>query len=409
MFNYLSPLNKIRKSVTMNTVSTQKFRHSGYGRLLWLILPAVLYYGCEAAASRSNLAPQSPALPVISVEAKTANTYRQYNTSLEGTEELEIRPQVSGYLEKIYVDEGAHVQKGQPLFKIDDNLYRQQLNNAEASLLAAKADLEKAQINLAKLEPLVQHSVVSDVQLREAQAARDAAKAAVEQAQAVVGTARINLGYTFIKAPAEGYVGRLPFKQGSLVGKNTSDALTTLSAVGHIYAYFSMSEADFLNFKHQFPGKTIKDKIEELPLVELVMADDSIYPEKGRVEAMMGKFDKTMGTIGFRAVFPNENGLLRSGNTGEVRISHPEKNLLVPQKSTYTLQDKVFVFTVGKDHKVTSTPITVSAKIGHYYLVSNGIQPGDKIVYTGLDQLTDKTLIQPNIISVDSLLQADPL
>jgi membrane fusion protein (multidrug efflux system) len=355
------------------------------------------------------MAVQKPTIPVVSIEAKTATTYRQYNTSLEGSQEVEIRPQVSGYLEKIYVDEGAHVQKGQPLFKIDDKLYRQQLNNAEASLSAAKADLEKAQINLTKLEPLVQHEVVSDVQLQEAKAARDAAKASVEQAQAVVSAARINLGYTLIKAPAEGYIGRLPFKQGSLVGTNTSEALTTLSAVGQIYAYFSMSEADFLAFKHEFPGETITDKIAQLPPVELVMADDSIYPQKGKVEAMMGQFDKTMGTIGFRAVFPNEDGLLRSGNTGEVRIPHQVKNLVVPQKSTYTLQDKIFVFTVGKDDKVVSTPISVSAKIGHYYLVNKGVQPGEEIVYTGLNELSDKILIQPKVISLDSLLQADPL
>lgn len=393
----------------METRNRKKISRASYSRLLWLILPAVLYYSCEVAASKTNMAVQKPTIPVVSIEAKTATTYRQYNTSLEGSQEVEIRPQVSGYLEKIYVDEGAHVQKGQPLFKIDDKLYRQQLNNAEASLSAAKADLEKAQINLTKLEPLVQHEVVSDVQLQEAKAARDAAKASVEQAQAVVSAARINLGYTLIKAPAEGYIGRLPFKQGSLVGTNTSEALTTLSAVGQIYAYFSMSEADFLAFKHEFPGETITDKIAQLPPVELVMADDSIYPQKGKVEAMMGQFDKTMGTIGFRAVFPNEDGLLRSGNTGEVRIPHQVKNLVVPQKSTYTLQDKIFVFTVGKDDKVVSTPISVSAKIGHYYLVNKGVQPGEEIVYTGLNELSDKILIQPKVISLDSLLQADPL
>jgi membrane fusion protein (multidrug efflux system) len=395
----------------MKPVSTKTIHQAGYSRLWWFILPVLLYYGCETAASKSNIPGQKHAsLPVINVEARTATTYRKFSTSLEGTKDVEIRPQVSGYLEKIYVDEGAHVQKGQPLFKIDDKLYRQQLNNAEASLLAAKADLETAQINLAKLAPLVQHRVISDVQLREAQAARDAANASVAEATAVVGSARINLGYTLIKAPAEGYIGKLPFKQGSLVGKNTSEALTTLSAIGHVYAYFSMSEADFLAFKHQFAGETIEDKIKQMPPVDLVMADGSIYPEKGKVETVLGRFDKTMGTISFRAVFPNKNGLLRSGNTGEIKIPHLVKDdLVIPQTATFELQDKVFVFAVEKGNKVTSVPISVSAVSGHYYLISKGIQPGEKIVFTGLDRLRDGMVIQPQNISLDSLLQADPL
>jgi len=398
------------KVKTMNTASTKGNHPRGFSYLLWLVLAAVLYYGCEAAASKNNTAMQNPVLPIFNVEARAATTYREYNASLEGTKDVEIRPQVSGYLEKVYVDEGAHVHQGQPLFKIDDNLYRQQLNNAQASLLAAKAELEKAQINLAKLQPLVQHQVVSDVQLREAEAARDAAKAAVEQAKAVAAAARINLDYTFIKAPAEGYIGRLPYKQGSLVGKNTSEALTTLSAIGQIYAYFSMSETDFLAFKHQFSGETIEDKIKQLPAVELVMADDSIYPEKGKVETVLGQFDKTMGAISFRVVFPNKNGLLRSGNTGKIKIPHLVKgDLVVPQESTFELQNKVFVFAVGKGNKVSSVPIAVSAKSGGYYLVSKGIQPGEKIVFTGLDRLHEGMVIQPQKISLDSLLQADPL
>lgn len=394
----------------MKTQNTTKIHRAGYAHLLLLIFPALLYYSCETAMSKNNPAAKKAALPVIAVETRNATTYREYNTSLEGSQDVEIRPQVSGYLEKIYVDEGDHVQKGQPLFKIDDNIYRQQLNNAKASLLAANAQLEKARINLSKLRPLVQHEVVSDVQLREAQAALNAANATVAQAKAAVSTAKINLGYTLIKAPAEGFVGRLRLKEGSLVGKNTATALTTLSSVDDIYAYFSMAEADFMAFKNQFPGKTIEDKIKQLPPVELVMADGSIYPQKGKVTAMMGQFDETMGTIGFRAVFANKNGLLRSGNTGAVRIPRPVNDkLVVPQKSTYTLQDKIFVFTVGKDNKVASTPITISAKIGHYYLVRKGLQPGEKVVYTGLNRLSEGVLIQPQIISLDSLLQVDPL
>lgn len=394
----------------MKTRNTHKTFTRSYGYLLYLLATAVLYYGCEVAASKTNTSPVPTTLPVLAVESRTATTFRVFNTSLEGTEDLEIRPQVNGYLQKIYIDEGQHVQKGQPLFRIDDNLYRQQLKSAKASLLAAEARQEKAQIDLDKLQPLVQHDIVSDVQLQEAQAALNSAKATVAQAKAAVNTAAINLGYTLIKAPAEGFVGRLPFKTGSLVGTSTVKALTTLSSVNKIYAYFSMSEADFLSFKDQYAGKTIKEKIAQMPPVKLVMPDGTIYPQQGKVEAIMGQFDETMGTIEFRAVFTNTNGLLRSGNTGEIQIPHPIiSDLVIPQKSTFTLQDKVFVYSVNNGHKAVATPITVSAKIGHYFLVNEGLKPGQKIVYTGLSRLHEGALIQPKTISLDSLLRVDPL
>jgi membrane fusion protein (multidrug efflux system) len=406
-FYFQNQFLKTMKKMQASTIRKEFMKN--YKSFLWLLLPAILFYGCERATSKSNTS-QDPLIPVISLVTKPAVTYREYSTSLEGSKDVEIRPQVTGYLEKIYVDEGAHVKSGQPLFRIDDAPYREELKNAQANLLVAKAKLESAEINLTKLTPLVENHVVSDVQLKAAQATRDAAKASVQQAEAVVSNAQINLGYTLIKAPADGYLGRIPFKKGSLVEKNAPEALTVLSAVDHIYAYFSMSETDFLKFKHQYSGNTIEDKIRQLPPVELIMADDSIYPQKGRVETVLGQFDKTMGTISFRAIFPNESGLLRSGNTGKIKIPHPVTGcVIVPRASTFELQDKIFVFALGKGNKVSGTPITIAAESGHYYLVSKGIQPGDKIIYTGLERLREGVVIQPHHISLDSLLQADPL
>jgi membrane fusion protein (multidrug efflux system) len=308
------------------------------------------------------------------------------------------------------VDEGAQVKKGQLLFKIDPQPYIEQLNNANAIYMAAKASLEDAEINVNKLVPLVQNNVISDVQLKSAQAALDVAKANVAQTSAAVQSARINLGYTSITAPASGYIGRIPYKTGSLVGRSTTDALTVLSETKDVRAYFSMSELNFQQFKEQLPGNTIAEKIKQMPPVELVLATDSVYAQKGKVELAEGQFDKTTGTINFRATFPNAQGLLRSGNTGKIRlVRNLGSSIVIPQEATFELQDKIFVYAVGDSNKVASKPITVAGTSGNYYLVQSGVNQGEKIVYTGLERLRDGAVIQPQPMSMDSLLKAKPM
>ena len=376
-----------------------------------LITLAVFISGCNSSAGNpayGNMPP--PALPVLTVNNQAATTYKEFSASLEGSKDIEIRPQVDGYLDKIYVDEGAHVRKGQILFRINDRPFREQVNNAKATLAAAKANLANAEINVAKLTPLVQNNVISDVQLKTAKASQDAAAASVAQAQALVSNAEINTGYTVITAPADGYVGRIPYKTGSLVGTTTPEALTVLSAVKEVYAYFSFSEKDFLEFSNQFPGNTIEEKLKQIPPVDLVLADNSIYPLKGKVETVSGQFNNSMGAISFRAAFPNTNGLLRSGNTGKIRIPQVISSaIVIPQESTFELQDKVFVFVVADSNKVASVPINVAGTSGNYYLVGKGINPGQKIVYSGLDRLKDGAVIQPEQFSMDSLLKVRPL
>ncbi|HEX7845240.1 MAG TPA: efflux RND transporter periplasmic adaptor subunit [Chitinophagaceae bacterium] len=351
-----------------------------------------------------------PNLPVLTVASVPATTHREFSASLEGIKDVEIRPQVDGYIDKIYVDEGAYVRKGQLLFHINDRPFREQVNTANAALAAAKANLVNAEINVSKLTPLVQNNVISDVQLKTAQASYDAAKANVAQAQAMVQSASVNLGFTLIKSPADGYVGRIPHKTGSLVGLNTAEALTVISEIKEVYAYFSFSENDFLQFKNQFAGTTIEDKIKKMPPPELVLADGSVYGHKGRVQTVTGQFDNSVGAISFRAVFPNPDRLLRSGNTGKVRIPQLLSNVIVvPQESTFEIQDKVFVFAVGDSNKVASKPIVISGKTPAYYFVSSGLQAGEKIVYTGTGNLQDGMMIVPQPITMDSLLKAKPL
>jgi len=376
-----------------------------------MIISAFIFYACKQKTGGAGY-PQMPPqeLPVITVSSVPATTYQYYTASLQGSRDIEIRPQVDGYINNIYVDEGARVKKGQLLFKIDPQPYLEQLNNANALYMAAKASLEDAEINVNKLVPLVENNVISEVQLKSAQAAYNVAKANVAQTSAAIQSARINLGYTSITAPANGYIGRIPYKMGSLVGRSTPDPLTVLSETKDVHAYFSMSELNFQQFKDQFAGSTIEEKIKQMPPVELVLATDSAYSQKGKVELAEGQFDKTTGTINFRATFPNAQGLLRSGNTGKIRIVRNLGNsIVIPQEATFELQDKIFVYAVGDSNKVASRPITVAGTSGNYYLVLGGVNQGEKIVYTGLDRLRDGAVIQPRPMSMDSLLRAKPM
>src|SRR5690606_12467984 len=371
-----------------------------------IVLPFLVFMeACSTSAGNEQHAEALQRLPVVTLQPQRATTYDEYPAALEGSKDIEIRPQVEGQLEHIYVDEGAYVVQGQPLFRINARVYTEQLNNAKASLAAAEANLVNARIDVSKLTPLVKNQVLSDVQLDAALAAERVAEANVQQAKAVVESAQINLSYTVISAPVAGYIGRIPFKMGSLVGTATPQPLTVLSEIRNVFAYFSLSENDFIAFKKRVAGTSMAEKISHLPPVELVLSDGSTYPEKGTVQLVSGQFDNRTGTITFRAVFPNEHGLLRSGNTGKIRVSHVSPSVIrIPQEATFERQDKVFVFALADSNRVESRPIPITGRSGNYYLVEDGVEPGDRIVYAGLDRLQEGTRIIPEPLKPDSLL-----
>lgn len=379
--------NQKQKTITIKTIIMKK--------VITLSLMALFLASC---ADKNAGAPASaPAtLPVLDIAYQSTTTDTEYPVAIQGKTDVEIRAQVSGTLDKIYVDEGAYVTAGQPLFKINDNPYRQQYNNATASLNAAEAAAINAQLEVEKLLPLVQNKVVSDYQLKTAKANLAIAKATVAQSKAVLATAQINLGYTVIKAPVNGYIGRLPRKQGSLISPADPEALTKLSDIKEVYAYFSLSENDFINFKSQYKGNSVNDKLKGLAPVSLVLSDNTIYAEKGKIDMVDGQFDKTTGAITLRAKFPNDNALLRSGNTGRVKISMQHQNaIVVPQEATIEIQDKIYVFLVDKKNAVTRQPVVVSAKSGTDYLIKEGIATGDRIVLKGFENLPDGATIIP--------------
>jgi membrane fusion protein (multidrug efflux system) len=359
-----------------------------------LVAASLLGSGCGKKEDQGNS--KIPSLPVMKVESTSAAVSSDYSARLEGRVDVEIRPQVDGVLQGILVKEGDMVRKGQPLFTIDDSVYREQYNTALAAQHAAEAQATVAHVNTEKLVPLVENKVVAPVQLTTSRAQEMSAKASAEQAAAMARVARINLGYSVIKAPVGGYIGRIPFRQGNLLTKNQAQALTTLSDVGTMYAVFSISEAEFARFKNQYAGSTIQEKIGNVPPVNLTLSDGTVYEHLGKLESVSGEFDQATGSIALRAAFPNSEGLLRSGNSGTVSLrSNYNGVLLVPQSATVDLQDKLFVFVLQAANKVRKQVITVSGKSGSNYIVTDGLKSGDTIVTAGIDKLPEGAVIKP--------------
>ena len=269
---------------------------------------------------------------------------------------------------------------------------------------SAEGALAHASLEVDKLTPLVENKVVSDYQLKVAKTSYQVALSNLQHATALVAAARINLGYTLIKAPLSGYISRLIKKQGSLINPQDVQPLTLLSDVHQVHVYFALAETDFIRFKTQYAGATLQEKISNLPAISLILSDQSIYTSPGKVDMVDGQFDKTTGSITLRASFPNVGGVLRSGNTGKVRLPLKHTNVaLVPQAATLELQDKVFVFTVGDSNKVNKQHIQIIGKSGTNYLVQEGVRSGDRIVTEGLGHLQEGQAIQPQPIKPNTV------
>lgn len=366
-----------------------------------LIATSIVLYGCgdnNAAAP----AAQAVSLPVLSIAAGDAVTYQEYPVAVEGRVNVEIRPQVDGYLDKVFVDEGAFVRKGQSLFKINENRYRELLNNAQGAANAAEAAVINAKLEVEKMTPLVEGKVISEYQLKTAKASLKIAEANRKQAEAAVASARINVGYTLITAPVDGYITRLPKKQGSLVSAADPAPLTLLSDISEVHAYFSLGESEFITFRDRNSGGSLNDKLKNLPPVSLILANNSVYGEKGKIDMVDGQFDKTTGAITLRASFPNAKSLLRSGNTGRVRLGITHNNaIVIPQSTTVEVQDKIFVYAVDKDNKVTKIPVNILAKSGTDYVIKDGLKSGDRIVFKGFENLQDGAVIVPEKVAAE--------
>ena len=315
---------------------------------------------------------ESVVYPVTSPVKMDTVINKEFVSQIRSERNIEIRAQEKGFLEKIYVDEGQHVQAGQVLFRIMPQLY-------QADVLKAKAEVAQAEIELQNASTLAKSNVVSINEKRMAKAKLDAAKAELNLAQT-------HLSFTTIRAPFSGIIDRLPLKLGSLVDEG--DLLTSLSDNGGIFAYFNVSEPEYLNYQTHSAERGNNQ-------VSLIMANGETFPNKGIIQTIEGEFDSETGNIAFRAKFPNSNQLLRNGETGKIQMTLPLKNaLIIPQKATYEIQDQKYVFVVGKDGVARSKNIKVAYELPDIYVVSEGLNPDDKILLEGVQKVKDDQKVE---------------
>ncbi len=353
--------------------------------------------GSNAEAKAGD--PPPPAYPVFKVASQTATLKTDYPATLQGEQNIEIRPKIDGYVDKIYVDEGAAVKRGQLLFRISAPQFQQDVNTANAAISSAEADVSAAELQVKKTKPLVDKEIISKYELESAEYTLQARKAALAQAKASLFNAKTNLGYTTVTSPVNGVIGTIPYRLGSLVSSTTTMPLTTVSNIGNVYAYFSLNEKELLDFSREYKGATLEEKLKQLPPVTLLLADGTEYPEKGKVETIAGLINTQTGSASFRATFPNPVGLLRSGASATVEIPVTVNNaVVIPQRSTYELQGKKFVYLVNKNNQVISTEIEVmSAAAGQYFIVTKGLKEGDTVIYESTSSLRDSSSVKPDV------------
>lgn len=336
--------------------------------------------GKQAAGQMGGAAPE---VAVITVEPTDAAFQSNYPATIKGKTDIAIRPQVTGFITSVNVDEGQRVREGQTLFTLDQVQFQAAVDQAEANVASAATAVRTAEITEQNKRRLLDKNIISETEWQLADNQLAQARAALAQANAALTTARKNLAYTVVTAPSDGVVGTIPNREGSLASPSTT--LTTLSDNSEVYAYFSLTERDLLELTHDGNG-TVESRINALPPVKLQLADGSIYPYEGRVATVSGVIDSSTGAASARALFPNPDGRLRSGNTGQVVIPRTTAGALtIPQRATYEVQDLRYVYVLNDSNMAVGTQITVSPySDGQTFVVTSGLNPGDRVVTEGV-------------------------
>jgi len=357
-----------------------------------------LLFSCSGTGGKQDTA-YVPELPVIEVVVKDTTLNSEYVSDIQALKNVEIRTRVGGFLEKIFVDEGHEVKKGQPLFQLNDQELKTEVARAKANVSSALADAKAAELEVDRTRILVEKNIISKTEYELASAKLKAAKAKIEEALTTQKSAETKLSYTFISAPFDGVIDRIPLKMGSVVDPGA--LLTTISDISQIYAYFHISENEYLRFK-----KSLTKGPQENKPLQLILADGSEYAYPGKIETIDGEFNDNTGAIAFRAKFPNPNKLLKHGATGKVRLSSAVENaIVIPQRSTFEIQDKNYVFVVDGQNKVTMRAFKPGQRVAQYYIVEQGLKRGEKFVYEGMQSIRQGDLILPRFLNTDSLMK----
>lgn len=368
-------------------------------------ISSLVLFSCKGKEDQAAARP-TPTYKVIELRQDDTELFLDYPATLVGKEDIEIRPMINGYIESIFVQEGQEVRKGDQLFKISNPQFSQDVALYNARVESAKTAVETAQIQVDKTKPLVKDGIISSFELKNAELLLLTRKSELEQAKAGLLNAQTNLGYTFIKSPVDGVVGKLPYKLGSYVYSNTSLPLTVVSNISKVYAHFSINEKQQLAMFETIEGKTFQDKIDKFPEVALILSNGEIFGQKGKIETFSGLINNLTGSFNVRAGFDNKEKMLRSGSSATVRIPSYLKNvIIVPQKATAELQDKRLAYIVGEGNIVKGVPVKVQEiPGGKYFVVTDGLKTSDKLIIEGIGIVPEGTLINPQVIPADSVL-----
>jgi membrane fusion protein, multidrug efflux system len=341
-----------------------------FGSLAFILCLA----SCKNKQADTHAGGEVKAYRMLTLTTQDVELQSSYPAVLKGLEDVEIKPRVDGYIESILVDEGAVVRKGQVLFKINSPAAVQQIESAEASYNTAKLDVER-------IRPLAEKGIVSEVKLKASENVLASAKAAYNQAKAT-------LNWASVTSPVDGVVGTINLRKGSLATNST--ILTTVSNNSKVVAYFSVNEKDLLSLLQEYEGNTQAEKLKNMPDLRLILADGSEYAEKGRIETISGVVDATSGSVSFRAVFPNKQGMLRSGSSARVLIPQMEEGaIVIPQQVTFMQQDKVLAYCFQGDSVQQRVLKVKSSSDGQSFVVTEGLKVGEKIVVEGVSTLTN--------------------
>jgi membrane fusion protein (multidrug efflux system) len=357
-------------------------------KILLFVASALLVASCgKSGGGRPSFGDNE--YPVVTVGTSSAAMQTTFPATIKGVQDVQISPKVGGFITRIFVKEGQTVSAGQVLFEIDNATYQATVRQSQAAVNTAQASVNTAKLTFENTQQLHQNKVVGDYELQTAQNSYESAKAALAQAQAALANAKEMLSFCYVKSPAAGVVGTLPLKVGALV--SAASVLTTVSNNSSMEVYFSMNEKDALEMSKSGNG------LNTLPGVKLQLADGSIYGHEGKVAKMSGVIDQATGTVQMIAVFPNPERLLKSGGSGSIVIPRDQTSaIVIPQSCVTEVQNKKFVYVLGKDNKVKYTEITVDPQNdGNNYVVTGGLQVGDKYVTNGITKLSDQMEIVP--------------
>jgi membrane fusion protein (multidrug efflux system) len=364
---------------------------------LYLVPLSILLLFTACSNPESATPPEAvPEIPVVTIKRQDTEVKASYVANIKAIRNTEIRSRLHGFLEKVLVDEGKYVTAGQPLFQLSTGEYRIAIAKAEALLASANAEAKTAELEMERVTALVEKNVITKTERELAKAKIQMAQARINEAKASLEEAKLKMGYTLIRAPFNGIVNTIPLRLGSLIEEGT--LLTTLSDVTSVFAYFNVSENDYLRFKADEKGIDLYNKE-----ISLVLSDGSEFDERGKIETMEGEFDQSTGAIAFRARFANPKIVLKHGATGKVVITSSEPDaLIIPQKAVFEIQDRYFVFVVDKTGKLQQRSFIPKRRLSQSYLVASGLKEGEKIVYEGAQALKDGNTIKIKEVSLDA-------